>query len=107
MHHLGYLLEDAVPAILLCRSGLLVTGPGPERFAIHKLIVAEWREQGSDRLKAGKDRAQADVLISVPAETRNDELRDTLDDAIGRGPGWCSRRVDSLKKAPASAGLNA
>lgn len=103
LRHLGYLLEDPIPAASLYRSGVLVKIPRPERFAIHKLIVAERRKHGPDTLKARKDRAQADFLIRVLAETRPDELKDALDEAMGRGPKWRSRIEASLQKLPASA----
>ncbi|RYZ12525.1 MAG: hypothetical protein EON61_08485 [Alphaproteobacteria bacterium] len=105
LRHLGYLLEDPIPAASLYRSGVLVKIPRPERFAIHKLIVAERRKHGPDTLKARKDRAQADFLISVLAETRPDELKDAVDDAMGRGPKWRSRIEASLQKLPTSAEL--
>ena len=46
LRHLDDLLEDPVPAVSLYRSGVLVQAPRPERYAIHKLIVAEWRRAG-------------------------------------------------------------
>jgi hypothetical protein len=102
LRHLGYLLEDPIPAVSLYRSGVLVKIPRPERFAIHKLIVAERRKHGPNTLKARKDRAQADFLIRVLAEARPDELKDALDDAMGRGPKWRSRIEASLQKLPTS-----
>lgn len=48
--------------------------PRPERFAIHKLIVADRRKGGPDQLKARKDCAQAELLIAVLAEDRAHEL---------------------------------
>lgn len=103
LRHLGYLLEDPIPAASLYRSGVLVKIPRPERFAIHKLIVAERRKHGPDALKTRKDRAQADFLISVLAETRPDELKDAVDNAMSRGPKWRSRIDASLQKLPQSA----
>jgi hypothetical protein len=82
---------------------VLVQIPRPERYAIHKLIVAERRKAGPDALKARKDRAQADFLIRALAESRPDELIDAFDDALARGPKWKSRMEASLDKLPASA----
>ena len=100
LRHMDYLLEDPVPAVSLYRSGVLVQIPRPERFAIHKLIVAERRGHGPDSLKAAKDRAQADFLIAALAETRPDELRQAYDDAMDRGPGWRRRIAASLDRLP-------
>jgi hypothetical protein len=103
LRHLDYLMEDPIPAVSLYRSGVLVQVPRPERYAIHKLIVAERRKAGPDALKARKDMAQADFLLSVLAETRPDELKDAFKEAIRRGPKWKTRVETSLGKLPASA----
>ncbi|MBW3097523.1 nucleotidyltransferase family protein [Pseudohoeflea coraliihabitans] len=103
LHHLDYLLADPIPAISLYRSGVLVQIPRPERFAIHKLIVAERRQGGADDLKARKDRAQADFLISALAELRPDELREAHAEAEERGPRWRERIAASLERLPDAA----
>jgi hypothetical protein len=59
LHHLNFLIADPIQVPLLYRSGSLVQIPRPERFAIHKLIVADRRRSGPSKLKARKDRAQA------------------------------------------------
>ncbi len=100
LHHLDYLFEDPVPAVSLYRSGVLVQIPRPERYAMHKLIVAERRHDGPDSLKAAKDRAQADFLIAALAELRPDELRLAHDEAMERGPGWRNRIKASLDRLP-------
>lgn len=100
LRHLDYLLEDPVPAVSLYRSGVLLQVPRPERYAMHKLIVAERRHDGPDSLKAGKDRAQADFLIAALAELRPDELRLAHDEAVERGPAWRDRIEASLDRLP-------
>ena len=80
-------------------------GRSPERYAIHKLIVAERRKAGPDAIKARKDRAQAAFLIQALAETRPDELKDAYEDAVARGPQWRSRLETSLARLPASAAI--
>ena len=40
LHHLNYLISEPIQAVVLYRNGVLVQVPRPERFAIHKLIVA-------------------------------------------------------------------
>jgi hypothetical protein len=100
LRHLDYLLADPIPAVSLYRSGVLVQVPRPERFAVHKLVVAERRQGGPDALKASKDRAQADFLIAVLAELRPDELLDAYTEAMDRGPGWRRRIEASLARLP-------
>ncbi|MBI1362217.1 MAG: hypothetical protein GC155_18230 [Alphaproteobacteria bacterium] len=100
LRHLGYLLEDPIPAVSLYRSGVLVQVPRPERYAIHKLIIAERRK---DSLKAMKDRAQADFLIAVLAETRPEELREAYENAMSRGPRWRSQIETSLARMTITA----
>lgn len=90
LHHLNYLIADPIPAAVLYRSGVLVQIPRPERFAIHKLIVAARRE-GRDRMKAEKDRRQARFLIRALAEDRPDDLKQAHRDALSRGPRWRER----------------
>lgn len=99
LHHLNYLIADPIHAAVVYRSGVLVQIPRPERFAIHKLIVAERRE-GRDRLKAQKDRAQARTLIAALIEDRPDDLHLAYRDACGQGPKWRERLAAALPKLP-------
>ena len=103
LRHLDFLIEDPIPAASLYRAGVLVQIPRPERYAIHKLIVAERRLGGPDVLKARKDRAQAEFLIKALAESRPDELREAYEAAVGRGPKWRRRLSASLRRLPDSA----
>lgn len=98
LRHLDFLIEDPIPAASLYHSGVLVRIPRPERYAIHKLIVAERRQGGPDALKARKDRAQAAFLIHALAESRPDELRYAYEEAMERGPRWRERIEASLQR---------
>jgi hypothetical protein len=80
LRHLDYLFADPIPAASFYRSGVLVQIPRPERYAIHKLIVAERRIGGTDAAKSSKDRAKAAFLGQVCAETR---LKDGVFDQTG------------------------
>jgi hypothetical protein len=104
LHYLNYLIAEPIKAAALYRSGVLLQIPRPERYAIHKLIVAD-RRQGTDRLKAVKDRGQAAFLIDVLAEDRPEDLREALADARSRGPRWGQRIDASLSRMPDTAGL--
>ncbi len=99
LHHLNYLIAEPIQAVVIYRSGLLVQIPRPERFAIHKLIVAD-RRKGTDRRKSEKDRRQAAFLISVLSEDRPEELSEAYQNALARGPKWRERIGRSLEKMP-------
>ncbi|WP_425419755.1 nucleotidyltransferase family protein [Oricola indica] len=100
LNYLNFLIADPIHAVALYRSGVLVQIPRPERFAIHKLIVADRRQGGPDQLKARKDRAQAEFLVAVLAEDRPEELTEAYEDALSRGPRWRERIEASLKRMP-------
>ncbi|MBU2957766.1 GSU2403 family nucleotidyltransferase fold protein [Paracoccus sp. 1_MG-2023] len=104
LRHLNWLIAEPIPAAIPYRSGVLVQIPRPERFAIHKLIVAE-RRQGQSRLKAAKDRAQAEWLIEALARDRPDDLLDALEDGRDQGPRWRERIEASLQRMPDTAAL--
>ena len=100
LHHLNYLLAEPIQAVAVYRSGVLVQIPRPERYAIHKLIVADRRKSGTDALKAEKDRLQARFLIDVLAVDRPDELLQAYNDARAAGPKWSTRLDATLKQLP-------
>ncbi|OWV39208.1 nucleotidyltransferase family protein [Mameliella alba] len=100
LHHLNFLIAEPIHAPLLYRSGVLVQIPRPERFAIHKLIVADRRKADPDRLKARKDRAQAELLIEVLSDERPADLAEAYETALARGPAWRSRISASLDLMP-------
>lgn len=100
LHHLNYLLAEPVRVPVTYRDGVLVQVPRVERFAVHKLIVADRRRDGPDSLKAEKDRQQAAFLIEVLAEDRPDDLREALEDARALGPRWRERIDASLARMP-------
>lgn len=96
---LNFLIADPIPAVALYRSGLLLQIPTPERYAIHKLIVAQ-RRHASSAAKAVKDLAQAEALIGVLAEDRPGALEAAYSDAIKRGPKWREAIKKSFKQRP-------
>jgi len=102
LHYLNYLIADPIKVAVVYRSGVLVQVPRPERFAIHKLIVADRRREGSESLKAMKDRAQAHYLIDILAELRPDDLLEAIEDASSRGANWQKRLQATLQRMPAT-----
>lgn len=105
LNYLNFLIAEPIAAVALYRSGVLVQIPRPERFAIHKLIVADRRKAGPDQAKARKDRGQAAFLIKVLAEDRPDDLREAYSDALSRGPRWRERIEATLKLLPETTAL--
>lgn len=100
LHFLNYLIADAVEVPLLYRSGSLIRVPRPERYAIHKLIVAERRRLGTEPGKARKDRAQAAFLIRHFAEEDPYLIADAYNDAMEKGPRWRKHITASLARLP-------
>ena len=72
--------------------------PRPERYAVHKLILAA-RRHPSSALKAKKDLAQAEVLFEVLSEDRPEELSAALSLAMEKGPAWREAIKKSINQA--------
>lgn len=94
---LDFLLADTMPAAVLTGAGVLVRVPLPERYALHKLIVARYRHAGT-RDKARKDLAQAGILIEALLEDRPEDLADAWDDLKERGKKWQSEALKSVRQ---------
>lgn len=106
LRFLDFLIYQPVRAVVLHGAGIPVLVPAPERFAIHKLIVASRRSLHDDGMaKSGKDRAQAAELIEALAAQRNHvALADAYMEAWDRGPAWrdaIRTSIDQLKTADA------
>lgn len=88
LRFLDFLIRGEERTVVLHGPGIAVNVPAPERYAVHKLIVAT-RRVGPGRAKAAKDVAQAAGLIGALAAIRQtDLLRDAWEDAWQRGPAW-------------------
>ncbi|MEW9807253.1 GSU2403 family nucleotidyltransferase fold protein [Mesorhizobium sp. ZMM04-5] len=105
LHFLNYLIAEPIAAAGVYRDGILVHIPRPEKFAIHKLIVADRRIDGPDSIKARKDLVQAELLLAVLAEDRPTDLLEAYEDALSRGSKWEERLKRSLKRSPKAANL--
>ncbi len=97
LQYLAWLIENAIPGLLPWGSGVPVSIPRPERFAVHKLILAQKR--GHDQAKVQKDLAQAKALIEAIEESRPGQVEDALEGrACGQGrKGWHDPIARSLK----------
>ena len=97
--YLEFSLVGPIDAVVLYREGVHVKIPSPERYAIHKLIVASART-GTHRAKVEKDLAQAAALIAALVEGRPYELSVALAEARGHGPKWRAAITASLSRRP-------
>jgi len=71
---LDYLLQDAQPAVIVARAGVLVNVPAPARYALHKLVTSRRRDPAF-HVKGIKDVRQAEQLVEVLATDRPGDLR--------------------------------
>lgn len=90
LRFLDFLIHQPVRTVLLHRSGVPVIVPAPERYAIHKLIVASRRQSDANGVaKREKDVFQANLLIEALNLTRRlDDLGYAFEKAWDRGPAW-------------------
>jgi hypothetical protein len=86
LRYLDYLIHDPVRAVILYKGGIPVTVPSPERYAVHKLIVASLRKV--DPAKAAKDVMQAEHLMESYLERSSFTLFEAWTEACERGPSW-------------------
>lgn len=99
LQYLDWLIEEPVPTVALWGAGIAVNVPQPARFAVHKLILAQRRDQ-ANRHKRLKDLDQARALTAVLLDHDRYAFEDALSDARTRGrKGWADpidRSIDEL-----------
>lgn len=95
---LDFLIYEATPAVLLHADGVLVNVPRPERFAVHKLILAPRRTAAE--AKSAKDLRQAAELLTWLAEFRPQDLEDAWQEARERGPTWRELLTEGFSQLP-------
>ncbi|TAV44161.1 hypothetical protein ELI02_34240 [Rhizobium leguminosarum] len=102
LRFLDYLIYEPVRTVLLHREGVSVNVPAPERYAVHKLIVASRRlTDALGRAKRDKDVLQASLLFEALAETRqSDLLADAYREAWNRGKSWQDGIMAGLAAMP-------
>jgi hypothetical protein len=90
LRYMDFLIHEPVRAVMLHGDGIPVLVPAPERFAIHKLIIATQRQTAPAGLaKREKDLKQAVHLVDALATTRHHRsLADAFIEAWERGPHW-------------------
>jgi hypothetical protein len=102
MRFLDFLIHEPVRTVLLHRSGVPVVVPAPERYAIHKLIVASRRQSDANGgAKRKKDLHQASLMVEALRTTRRlDELGYAFEEAFNRGPSWREAIEKGLRLLP-------
>jgi hypothetical protein len=108
LRFLDFLIYEPVRAVLLHGAGVPVLVPAPERYAVHKLIIADRRRSDRDgSAKSAKDLRQAASLIEALVELRRSaDLTDAFAEAWGRGPAWreaITASVNALEPRAAEA----
>jgi hypothetical protein len=83
--YLDFLIREPVEAVIPADAGISVKVPSPERYALHKLIVAQSRKVSASA-KRLKDLAQADELLTALRDDRPDTLAAAWED-LKRQPG--------------------
>lgn len=98
LRFLDYLIHEPVRAVLMHNAGVPVVVPAPERYAIHKLIVATRRRTDHDgTAKSRKDLGQALALFEAMIQTRQHvALASAYTEAWDRGEAWQNAIRQSL-----------
>ncbi len=102
LRFMDFLLKETVQAAMLSKTGVLVNVPTPERYAVHKIVVATMRHSsGESAAKADKDIAQAATLIEALSAKRHlDDFKSALAEAKKRGAGWRERIKVGMSRLP-------
>jgi hypothetical protein len=95
LRFLDFLIHAPEPAVVLHDAGVYVLVPAPERYAVHKLIVAQ-RRVGASGAKRGKDLLQSQALLERLVEARPNALREAWHEAESRGGKWSGYMLASL-----------
>jgi hypothetical protein len=105
LRYLDFLIHQPVTFVLLHKSGVPITVPAPERYAVHKLIVATHRKTDSNgRLKAQKDMQQAGLLFqALTLERRATDIGFAWIEAWERGPKWQEGLTTGCNRLDAAA----
>lgn len=105
LRFLDFLIYEPVRAVLLHGAGVPVLVPAPERFAVHKLIVATKRLQDANgREKRQKDLRQAGLLMQAMIATNQTlPLADAFMEAWHRGQSWRNAVAQGLASVPDTA----
>jgi hypothetical protein len=100
LRYLDFLIHNPVQSVLLHKGGIAVTVPAPERYAVHKLIVAVLRHDDPlGNAKSRKDITQAGLLIeALTLNSRQADLGFVWMEGWDRGPHWRERLTAGRKR---------
>jgi hypothetical protein len=85
LRFLDFLIREPSRSVVLHKGGVPVTVPTPERYAVHKLIVATERREIEKR---AKDIRQAEELLRALLASKSVHLAEVWEEAWDRGPRW-------------------
>lgn len=90
LRFLDFLISHPIRAVLLHGAGVPVTIPSPERYAVHKLIVASRRRDDRDVMaKSAKDRLQArSIFQALILNHQQADMALAFMEAWDRGDAW-------------------
>jgi hypothetical protein len=90
LRFLDFLIYQPIRAVMLHGAGVPVLIPSPERYAVHKLIVATRRTQDRDvTAKSAKDRLQArSIFEAMIGNRQNADFASAFIEAWDRGDHW-------------------
>lgn len=97
LSHLGYLIEDPIPGVVINGDAIAVLVPQPLKFGLHKMIVSQLRDATS-RAKAHKDLYQAHQILSFFDRDRSYELQEAWN-AVAECGGTLKKRAEAGMKA--------
>ena len=98
LRFLDYLIEGAVPAVVVGPTAVLVRVPQPARTAFHKLWTSQ-RRSVAEAAKAHKDERQAADLIRVLLAERPQDLREAWT-ALRQRRGMLGATERAVKRLP-------
>jgi hypothetical protein len=98
LRFLDYPIHQPIQAVMLHGTGVPVLIPSPERYAVHKLIVASRRKADRDvTAKSAKDRLQArSIFDAMIANRQNADLASAFMEAWDRGDHWSAEIRKSI-----------
>lgn len=101
LRFLDFLLYQEINAVALHGPGIPVNVPAPERFGLHKLLVAQMRAAiPRSQAKAAKDIQQAAALIDALRRQRPHDVADAWEELLDRGPSWRRKAARGLTRLP-------
>jgi hypothetical protein len=101
LRFLDFLIRSPEPAVVLYGAGIYVLVPTPERYAVHKLIVAQ-RRVGPGNIKRAKDLLQSEALLDSLVEARPNALRDMWHEAESHSAKWSNYMLAGLAEIDAT-----